>query len=81
LFVLSGLSAQEREVVEGAIGETQYQNSSVSESFRSVAERIHSREAIRLSEDRGSGWYDGDWVLRYEGTVYWTDLYLTDWSG
>lgn len=70
LFELSGLSESERGVVQEAIDEGYYAESSSDDDFRAVAERIRSHDAIESNE------YDGTYLLRYDGTVYWADLYL-----
>ncbi|MFC7115204.1 hypothetical protein ACFQH2_09925 [Natronoarchaeum sp. GCM10025703] len=63
LFTLSGLSEDERAVVEEAIDEGYFSDD---EDFQSVSERIREHEGIR--ED---GFY-GTWLLEYEGTEYLT---------
>lgn len=70
LFTLSGLSDAEREVVDVAIDEGYYADSTDDDAFRSVAERLRSHDAVSSDE------YEGDYLVRYEGTVYWTHLYL-----
>lgn len=70
LFELSGLSDAEREVVEEAIDGGYYAGDDGDDAFRSVTERTRSHDAVRADE------YDGEWLLRYDGTVYWADLYL-----
>ncbi|MFB6184934.1 MAG: hypothetical protein ABEI96_10300 [Haloarculaceae archaeon] len=74
LFVLDGLSGTERELVEKAIDDGYYSGSG-SDAFRSVVDRFRQHDPV---VDHGTG--DGDsieaqYVVRYEGTVYWADVY------
>ena len=61
LFVLSGLSDAEREVVEESIDGAYFEDD---EAFRSVVDRIREHDGI--SEDD----FYGTWLLEYEGTEY-----------
>lgn len=66
-FTLSGLSEVEREVVEEAIDEGYYEGSA-DDAFSSVASRFREHPGFDTDE------WGGNWVVRYEGTVYWADL-------
>jgi len=67
MFELSGLSDEERAVVEQAIEEGYYENSS-EEAFESLANRFQEHDAVEPEEEGGY------WIVEYEGTTYWTDL-------
>lgn len=66
LFTLSGLSEDERAVVEEAINEngSYYAESDDDEAFRGVLEKFDGRSAIESTE------YHGTWLVRYDGEVY-----------
>ncbi|WP_224270528.1 hypothetical protein [Haloprofundus salinisoli] len=82
LFTLSGLSNGERDLFETAIEEQSvFQEDEATEAFRSLADEIHAHKAFELTEDRASGWYSGQWVLEYEGAVYWVTVDHNDWDG
>lgn len=66
-FELSGLSDEERAIVEEAIGEGYYEGSS-NEAFRSVVETFQEHDAVKPEEEGGY------WLVEYEGTTYWVDL-------
>jgi hypothetical protein len=61
LFVLSGLSDAEREVVENAIDGAHFEET---DAFESVADRIRDHEGIRVAD------FYGTWLLEYEGVEY-----------
>ena len=61
LFVLSGLSDAEREVVEESIDGAYFEDD---EAFRSVIDRIRDRDGIDVHDSYGT------WLLAYEGTDY-----------
>jgi hypothetical protein len=64
LFTLSGLSDAERTVVEEAINDTYYADSSDDEAFRAVLETFWRHEAIQRNE------YRGTWLVYYDGKTY-----------
>lgn len=68
-FTLSGLSDDEREVVAQAIDDGYYEGSA-SDAFESVARRFFEHEPII-----GANAEEGDYLVRYDGTDYWADLY------
>ncbi|WP_144922810.1 hypothetical protein [Halorubrum salsamenti] len=61
LFVLSGLSDAERDVVEESIDGAYFEDD---EAFRSVVERIREHDGIREDD------FYGTWLLEYEGAAY-----------
>lgn len=63
LFVLSGLSDAEREVVEGAIDGAHFEDN---DAFQSVVDRIRDHEGVRVAD------FYGTWLLEYEGVDYLT---------
>jgi predicted DNA binding protein len=67
MFELSGLSDEERAIVEKAIEEGYYENSS-EEAFESLVNRFQEHDAVEPEEEGGY------WIVEYEGTTYWTDL-------
>lgn len=67
VFTLSELSDAEREVVQTAISDGYYEGS-VDDAFESVARRFHDHTAFRSDE------WGGEWVTRYEGSIYWANL-------
>jgi hypothetical protein len=77
LFTLSGLSEDERSVVEEAISEngSYYAESDDDEAFRGVLEEFDGRSAIESTE------YRGTWLVRYEGEVYVAELSYGGFEG
>lgn len=67
LFTLSGLSGAERDVVTEAIDDGYYEGET-SDAFESLVDRFRSHPAVESDE------WGGQWLTRYEGTVYWADL-------
>ncbi|MDZ7689104.1 MAG: hypothetical protein U5J64_10410 [Halobacteriales archaeon] len=67
-FELSGLSDGERAVVEEAIEEGYYENSS-EEAFDSLVNRFQEHEAVEPGNEGG-----GHWLVEYEGTTYWAEM-------
>lgn len=68
LFTLSGLSEQERSLVETAIEDGYYAEDREDETFRSVVQRFTRHEAIEPGDTYG------DWLVRYDGETYWAHL-------
>lgn len=68
LFTLSGLSEAEQSVVESAIDDSYYPEDEEDEAFGSVVERFRRHEPVEGEERRG------EWLVRYEGEVYWANL-------
>jgi len=73
-FQLTGLSDEERDIVETAVdsreGYTVADGKSVPDSVRSLVAQFHGRESVRPSSDSVGGAY----LVRYEGSLYWTGL-------
>jgi hypothetical protein len=67
-FVLDGLSEEERGIVEDAIDGGYYEGSA-SDGFESLVNRFVEHEAVIRDE------YRGEWVVEYEGTTYYAELY------
>ncbi len=61
LFVLEGLSENERAVVEEAIDDAYLEED---DAFRSVVEKIRDHDAIELDD------FYGTWLVAYDGTEY-----------
>lgn len=68
LFTLEGLTDVEREVVEAAIEDDYYAENDDDEAFRSVLERFRRHDAVESEEAHG------EWLVRYDGEVYWAQL-------
>jgi len=67
LFTLSDLSEGERDIVAEAVDGTYFPEGEL-ETFRTLADRFRAHDAVDGDE------YGGDWLVRYDGTVYWADL-------
>ncbi|WP_276253058.1 hypothetical protein [Halomontanus rarus] len=68
LFTLSGLSDAERDVVQEATSDRYYAESSNDDAFESVLNRFFEHDAVVRNE------YRGEWIVRYEGEIYWAEL-------
>lgn len=68
VFTLSGLSENERAVVEEAINTSYYAESDSDDTFANVLDRFSRHEAVHRNE------YRGLWLVRYDGEVYAADL-------
>ena len=68
-FTLSGLSDAEQEVVGAAIEDGYYAEDRDDEAFRSLLDRFRRQNAIVHEESHG------EWLVRYDGEVYWADLW------
>ena len=66
-FVLSGLSDEQRAVVEEAIEEGYYENSS-GEAFESLVNRFQEHDAVEPEQEGGY------WLVEYENTTYWAEV-------
>jgi hypothetical protein len=67
-FTLSSLNKSERNVVSEAIADGYYADSTDDAAFASLVERFRRHEAVR-SDD-----YSGDWLVRYDGQLYWAEM-------
>lgn len=83
-FELSGLSDAERDVVETAIadehGFTVPAEQTPSPAVDSLVDRFRAREEVATNRDPGPG-VSGTYVVRYDGSVYWTRLRVTEGDG
>jgi hypothetical protein len=84
-FELTGLSAAERDVVEAATETddrfTVPPTATPTEGIRSLSERFRpqmSPLSVREPDREHSGQVSGSYVVRYDGTVYWTQLYADE---
>jgi len=68
LFTLSNLTADERAIVDEAINDTYYADSTDDQAFESVTGTFRQHGAIRKDE------YRGTWLVRYDGEVYLAEL-------
>lgn len=73
LFTLSGLSEAERSVVESAI-EDDYYAEDDDEAFRSLLDRFRGHEPVVDEEAHG------EWLVRYEGEVYWANVWYEGYA-
>jgi hypothetical protein len=75
-FELSGLSENERSVVEDALNDTNYIDDSDNSGFDSLVERFQSHQAVEETDDTGK------YIVRYDGQVHWVEVdygsYLDD---
>jgi len=67
-FELSGLSDAERSVVEEATDGAYYAEDDDDEGFGALVDRFRSREAVN------GGDTDGNYVVRYDGQLYWVEM-------
>jgi len=67
-FELSGLSEAERNVLEDAVGDTNYIDESDNDGFDALVDRFRTHRAF---EEDGNV---GEYVVRYDGQVYWTEV-------
>ena len=75
-FELSGLSENERGVLESALNDTNYIEDSDNSGFDSLVDRFRTHQAVEETD------HTGKYVVRYEGQVYWVEMdygsYLDD---
>lgn len=67
-FVLSDLSADERDVVDAALNDTNYIESSDNEAFASLVDRFRSQDPVAETD------FYGSYVVRYDGQLYWAEM-------
>ncbi len=67
-FTLSNLDEGETDVVETAIDDGYYAESTSDESFDSLAETFRQHRAIEGDE------YWGSWLVQYDGQLYWAEM-------
>ncbi|WP_436924021.1 hypothetical protein [Halosimplex amylolyticum] len=67
-FELSGLSGGEREIVNKSIDDSYWVEDSDNEAFDSLVDRFRAHEPVEETE------YDGSYVVRYDGRLYWAEV-------
>jgi len=67
-FTLSGLSDAEASIVEEALDGSYYADDTDDEGFAALVDRFRDRDGIRKDE------YSGDFLVRYEGGLYWVEM-------
>jgi hypothetical protein len=82
-FELTSLPDAEAEIVQTAIEEDEYsvdRNQTPTSAFESLAEKFRPQAQVHgLDEEKhGEGELNGVYLVRYDGTVYWTDLSVAD---
>jgi len=78
LFSFTDLSAEERDVVEEAV-DGEYQNDDeLTPAFRSLVDRFRAHRGVTEDEFEDGDYYGGQYLVEYEGTVYWAQLTLRD---
>lgn len=68
LFVLEDLTEAEREMLRWAIHGEYYAENADDETFRSLLDRLRAHDPVYGTDSGGS------WLVKYDGTVYWTEL-------
>jgi hypothetical protein len=74
-FRLGNLSTAERDVVEEAIEDGYYAEDTDDQPFRSLLERFRDEQAVTHDE------WEGEWVVSYDGTTYWAEVYFGQFTG
>lgn len=67
IFTLEGLSEEEQRIAEEATS-IYRPDDGVPEAFRSLADRIRDHDPVETEDERGT------YLVRYDGTIYWTTL-------
>ena len=67
-FELSGLSDAEREVIEGALNDTNYIENDGNDGFASLVDRFRDHESVVQND------HYGYYVVSYEGRLYWAEM-------
>jgi hypothetical protein len=76
-FELSGLSEAQREIVETAITDGVYNvgpNETPPDAFVALVDLFRGNEQVRGLDEDGEGDLSGNYLVRYQGEVYWTWL-------
>jgi len=73
LFTLSNLTSAEKETVDKAIGETHYVEDE-SDAWTRLVGRFDAAEPVYDADPDGEDYVDGEYLVRYDGTVYWADI-------
>jgi len=67
-FMLGGINESERQVLERAISDGYYADSTDDDAFGSLVERFRRHESVTGDE------YGGSWIVRYDGQWYWAEM-------
>lgn len=67
-FTLSGVTESERNVLDAAISDSYYADSTDDDAFASLVERFRRHERVTGDE------YGGSWIVRYDGQLYWAEM-------
>lgn len=67
-FDLAGLNESERSVIESALDDSYYAESTDDTGFAALVDRFRGKEAIKSDE------YSGTWLARYDGQLYWVEM-------
>ncbi|WEL20411.1 hypothetical protein [Halorhabdus sp. BNX81] len=74
LFTLSNLSTAQQEIVSDAIDGTYYQEQE-SDAWTRLVEQFDAADPVYGDAENDSDYVDGEYLVRYDGTVYWADIY------
>ncbi len=67
-FTLGGINESERQVLERAISDGYYADSTDDDAFGSLVERFRQHEPVTGDE------YGGSWIVRFDGQWYWAEM-------
>jgi len=67
-FTLENLNENESAVVDEALDDTYYPESTDDAGFDSLVDRFLGHRAVQRDD------YSGNWLVRYDGRLYWVDL-------
>jgi len=73
LFTLSNLTSEERTIVTEAIGDTHYVESE-SDAWTRLVGRFDAAEPVYDADPGGEDYVDAEYLVRYDGAVYWADI-------
>ncbi|WP_435364091.1 hypothetical protein [Haloarchaeobius sp. DYHT-AS-18] len=76
-FELGELPAGQRDIVETAIEDGAYlvePDDELPSAFRELTDEFRGREQVRALDETPEDGLNGDYLVRYDGTVYWTRL-------
>ncbi|WEL16527.1 Uncharacterized protein SVXHr_0346 [Halorhabdus sp. SVX81] len=73
LFALTNLTEPERKIVEQAIGDTHYVEDE-SDAWTRLLERFDAAEPVYAVDPDDPDYVDGEYLVRYDGTIYWAEI-------